>query len=325
MKQKKGFGKRILAGALAALMLAGSFATLAPTLVSAAAVYRDPISEDDMPLKLRYDSPASHGVGTALEDISDCNGSNSPSKITQNVNDDWERWSLPLGNGYFGVNVFGRTDSERLTIADKTLFNQYGSWTNNLGGLNTFSETYIDFGHAESEISDYERTLDLRTALSSVEYTYGGVTYTREYFTSYPDKVLVVRLRASEDGKLSFTLRPTIPYEQDKAYDSTFVKDTDNNASKEGTVTATVTDGVGEIELSGTMGCYGVDFVGLYRVYTNGTGTVSAGTVTTSHKHSDGSTHEDVDGTIRVEGASDAYIVLTLGTDYELSSEIFTA
>lgn len=321
--KKKGFGKKILAGALAFVMLAGSFATLAPA-VSSAAGYRDPISEDDMPLKLRYDSPASHGVGTALENISDCQGSNSPSKITQNVNDDWERWSLPLGNGYFGVNVFGRTDSERLTIADKTLFNQYGSWTNNLGGLNTFSETYIDFGHAESGISDYERTLDLRTALSSVEYTYGGVKYTREYFTSYPDKALVVRLRASEGGKLSFTLRPTIPYEQDKAYDSTFVKDTNNTASKEGTVVSKVTDGVGEIELSGTMGCYGTDFVGLYRVYT-ADGTVSAGTTTTSHRHSDGSTHEDIDGTIRVEGASDAYIVLTLGTDYELSSEIFTA
>ena len=321
--KKKGLGKKILAGTLAFVMLAGSFATLAPA-VSSAAGYRDPISEDDMPLKLRYDSPASHGVGTALENISDCQGSNSPSKITQNVNDDWERWSLPLGNGYFGVNVFGRTDSERLTIADKTLFNQYGSWTNNLGGLNTFSETYIDFGHAESGISDYERTLDLRTALSSVEYTYGGVKYTREYFTSYPDKALVVRLRASEGGKLSFTLRPTIPYEQDKAYDSTFVKDTNNTASKEGTVVSKVTGGVGEIELSGTMGCYGTDFVGLYRVYT-ADGTVSAGTVTTSHKHSDGSTHEDIDGTIRVEGASDAYIVLTLGTDYELSSEIFTA
>ena len=221
--------------------------------------------------------------------------------------------------------MFGRTDSERLTIADKTLANSYNSWFNSLGGLNTFSETYIDFGHAESDISDYERILDLKTALSTVEYTYGGVRYTREYFTSYPDRALVIRLRASEDGKLSFTLRPTIPYEQDKAYNETFTKNNpDNNASKEGTVTATVTDGVGEIELSGTMGLYGIDFVGLYRVYTDGTGTVSAGTVSTSHKNSDGSTVEDVDGVIRVEGARDAYIVLTLGSDYELSSDVFT-
>ena len=313
-------------GKIMAAFLSGAllFASMMP-LATAFAVgeAREVISEDDMPLKLRYDSPASHGVGTAAETKSDCTGSNSPSEIQNNRNDDWERWSLPLGNGYFGVNVFGRTDSERLTIADKTLANSYSSWFNSLGGLNTFSETYIDFGHAEAEVTDYERTLDLKTALSAVEYTYGGVRYMREYFVSYPDRALVIRLRASEEGKLSFTLRPTIPYEQDKAYNETFTKNNpDNTASKEGTVTARVNDGVGEIELSGTMECYGIDFVGLYRVYTDGT--VSADTVTASHRNSDGTTVEDRDGVLRVEGARDAYIVLTLGSDYELSSDVFT-
>ncbi len=281
--------------------------------------------KDIIPLYLRYDRPASHGIGTTLESISTAEGSNWGEKMQSNVNDDWERWSLPLGNGYFGVNVFGRTDTERLTIADKTLANYHASWFNSLGGLNTFSETYIDFGHAESSVSDYERTLDLHTAVSTVSYTCEGVKYTREYFTSYPDKALIIRLTADRAGKLSFTLRPTIPYRQDKAYDETFTKNLkDNNAGKSGTVTATVSDGTGQIELAGTMENYGVDFVGLYRVYTDGSGTVTAGTAENFHKNSDGSIVTDRDGFIRVEGARDAYIVLTLGTDYELSPDVFT-
>ena len=39
----------------------------------------------------------------------------------------WEKWSLPIGNGDMGVNVFGRTETERLQITEKSLEN-YGHW-----------------------------------------------------------------------------------------------------------------------------------------------------------------------------------------------------
>ncbi len=52
----------------------------------------------------------------------------------------------------------------------------------------------------------------LDTAISHVEYTHKGVRYEREYFTSYPDEVMVIRIAASEKGAVQFTLRPTIPY-----------------------------------------------------------------------------------------------------------------
>lgn len=39
--------------------------------------------------------------------------------------DGWEKWSLPIGNGYMGVNVFGRTMTERLQITENSLFNPY--------------------------------------------------------------------------------------------------------------------------------------------------------------------------------------------------------
>ena len=199
------------------------------------------IPKSDIPLRLWYDEEAPK--------INE----NSPAASTTGENADlgWAEWSLPIGNGYVGANVFGRTETERIQITEKTLMQptsvQKDGVYYNIGGLNSFSETYIDFGHTNSEVTDYIRYLDMKTAISGVEYTYGGVKYTREYFTSYPDKALVIRLESSEDGALSFTLRPTVPYEQSYgAFEG-------DGASKTGTVTSKVNGGVGEIELSGKM------------------------------------------------------------------------
>ncbi|WP_289466311.1 glycoside hydrolase N-terminal domain-containing protein, partial [Klebsiella pneumoniae] len=83
--------------------------------------------------------------------------------------------------------------------------------------LNSFSETYIDFGHPFERVKNYQRWLDLETAVSGVKYEFDGVTYERSYFVSYPDKCIVIKLSASQKGKLSFILRPTVPYKQDFA------------------------------------------------------------------------------------------------------------
>ena len=263
------------------------------------------VNPDDIPLRLYYDEEAPYGN----EDLSASVGVSGEEYLTKNLDDGWERWSIPLGNGYFGANVFGRTESERIQLTEKTLANPYYADGKNFGGLNNFSETYIDFGHTNSSVSEYSRELDLKTAISTVSYVYNGVTYNREYFTSYPDRALVIKLTASESGALDFVLRPTIPYEQDYMYES------GDKGGKEGTVVSSVADGVGKIVLSGTLEYYGVDFVGLYNVYTDGT--VSA----TSCTNADG----DTDGTITVSDAECAYIVVTLGTDYELTSDVFTS
>ena len=151
----------------------------------------------DAPLRLWYDEEAPKiNEGDSIAEV---NG-------TITTDEGWEKWSLPIGNGYFGANVFGRTETERIQISEKTLVNPHtvkkGSTTYTVGGTNSFSETYIDFNHAGSAVTDYSRYLDLRTAVSGVEYTYGGVKYSREYFTSYPDKALVIRLDADKNGAL---------------------------------------------------------------------------------------------------------------------------
>lgn len=56
----------------------------------------------------------------------------------------------------------------------------------------------------EGQVSGYIRDLDMRTALATVSYDYDGVHYTREYFNSYPDNVLVIRLTADKKGMINF-------------------------------------------------------------------------------------------------------------------------
>ena len=271
------------------------------------------IEGSETPLRLWYDEPAPI---TATEHSDKATGS-SGSDIG------WEQYSLPIGNGYMGANVFGRTETERIQITEKTLANNqeaYGDTTQgaSYGGLNNFSETYIDFGHSSSGVTDYVRYLDLDTAISGVSYSYNGVSYTREYFASYPDKALVIRLEADKDGALSFTLRPTVPYKQ------SYMATAGDRGEKTGEVTSSVSDGVGYIELSGKLEYWDVDFLGIYKVYANG-GEVIASTAEEIYKDTDGSVRTDINGTIKVEGATSAYIVVTVGTDYELSEEVFTA
>lgn len=269
-------------------------------------------TNEKTPLRLWYD-----------EEVQKINEGSSSAKMSGGGDIGWERWSLPLGNGYFGVNVFGRTETERIQITEKTLSNPWringkNNETVEIGGLNNFSETYLDFEHSYTNVSDYYRYLDVRNAISGVSYKYKNVTYNREYFTSYPDKALVIYLNADKDGAVNFTLRPTIPYKQ------SYMVFEGDQASKEGQVISKVENGVGYIELSGKLGYYDVDFLGLYKVYIDG-GNMTASTAPNIYQDRDGSYHVDSNGTIEVKGANKAFIVVTLGTDYELSSEIFTS
>ncbi len=316
--------KKGLALMLSIAMLFGSVVGAIPavsTVASAEALENSKIIESpDIPLRLYYDEPASHGINTRFETAEGV-GNLGDNSATKSANDDWVNWSIPIGNGYFGANVFGRTESERIQITEKTLANPYNSWGDSQGGLNNFSETYIDFGHTESEVGAYIRELDFKTATTTVSYTYNGVEYSREYFTSYPDKALVIKLTANTDGALDFTLRPTVPYEQSWSDGENHNKE-HMRVSKTGEVASRIEGGVGVIELTGKLGCYDVDFMGLYRVYTDGT--VSASTTEHKWTDSDGTAMNDTDGTIVVDGATTAYIYVTLGTDYEISYLNFT-
>ena len=202
-------------------------------------------------------------------------------------NKDWEHQSLPLGNGYLGACVLGYTDTERVQITENSLCNPYRP------GLSGFAELYIDFNHQNA--TDYVRTLSLDGAIATVSYTVGGTHYKREYFTSYPDKVLVMRFSADTVGGVSLCLRPEIPYIDD------FCVERGDGMGKSGTVRAegdTVT-------LEGRMHYYDIPFEGQIKVIPTGAFPRAVGE------------------RIYVDGADEVVMIFACATSYKLESRVF--
>ncbi|GAA4300486.1 glycoside hydrolase family 95 protein [Aestuariibaculum suncheonense] len=61
--------------------------------------------------------------------------------------------------------------------------------------------------------SNYYRELDLQRAVAKTSYNVDGITYVREAFTSFSDRVMVIRLSADQAGKISFLASLTSPHE----------------------------------------------------------------------------------------------------------------
>jgi len=222
----------------------------------------------------------------------------------------FEQYSLPIGNGYMGVSVFGGTESELLSISDKELFQptvtseKYApkesdhTMRHGTGGYANMCKAYIDFGHDFADVSNYRRDLVLETAEARVRYDYDGVTYNRTYFANYPDNVIVTKLDASQSGKLNFTLRPVATYVRDYA-----VLEGDG-AAKTGTVTASGDTAI----VAGTLKAHSLNYEAQFKVIPVG-GTMVANS----------------DGTITVKDADSAVILTTVDTNYVLSSQAMTA
>ncbi|WP_157009298.1 glycosyl hydrolase family 95 catalytic domain-containing protein [Agromyces laixinhei] len=106
------------------------------------------------------------------------------------------------------TEVFGLAPSTANSQLTDLMFGKTGG----MGMYQDFGDAYLDFsaaGITDDSVSNYVRDLDLSTAVSSVNFDHDGVHYEREYFVSYPDQVAVVRLSASEPGRLSFTTSTT--------------------------------------------------------------------------------------------------------------------
>lgn len=148
--------------------------------------------------------------------------------------------TLVLGNGKTGASVFGGVGTDKIFLNDATLWsgepvdaNMNPEAYKNLPAIRDalrredyktadelnkklqgkFSESYAPLGtlwmeHRHSGTpTRYRRELDLRHAVSTVTYEVEGVTFTREYFISHPDQIMVVRLRSSKKGALNFDVK----------------------------------------------------------------------------------------------------------------------
>jgi len=253
--------------------------------------------------ELWYDEPANNRGG-----VIPANESERPIDI------DWERWSLPIGNGYMGASIFGGTSTERLQLTDKTLYIR-GLWRAETH--TSFGDLYLDFFHDLR--TNYRRSLNLNKGIAEVSYEYQGVKYHREYFMSYPDNVLVIKLTADKPGSLSFNVRPQIAHlvpfgplhrtdTMTIGYLSGPTQTRFSYNGREGKVFAK--DDM--ITLRGKTEYLKLIYEAQIKVIPVN-GSISA-------RNDSNADH----GTIRVENADSAVILLALGTNYHLSPQVFS-
>lgn len=147
--------------------------------------------------------------------------------------------SIVLGNGIQGASVFGGVSTEKIYLNDATLWSgepvdakQYEGIYKNLPAVRQalakedypaaqelvkklqgkYSQSYMALGtlylefEQDSMVNEYQRSLNLENAVSSVAYQSNGVQFNREYFVSHPDKVFVIHLTASKKGALNFSV-----------------------------------------------------------------------------------------------------------------------
>ncbi|MDJ9033673.1 glycoside hydrolase N-terminal domain-containing protein [Clostridium perfringens] len=76
------------------------------------------------------------------------------------------------------------------------------------GAYQNFGDIFLDFkSHEESKVTNYRRELNIEESLSTVKYNYKGVNYEREYFCSYPDNVMVIKLKADKASSITVDVR----------------------------------------------------------------------------------------------------------------------
>src|SRR5690554_6367468 len=60
-------------------------------------------------------------------------------------------------------------------------------------------------------VTDYVRVLSLNDAVASTNFSINGLNYSREYFASFEDGVLVIRISADKKRSVSFKLGSSRP------------------------------------------------------------------------------------------------------------------
>lgn len=159
----------------------------------------------------------------------------------------WEQ-ALPIGNGRLGAMIYGQPQRERLQLNDVTILSggpqpdadrkeayknlpelrrliREGKYAEaekfanaNFNGPAPYQASYQLLGDLNFEfqlpaggVTNYSRWLDIDSAVSGVEFTVGSSKFQRELFASAADHVLVQRLTSSAKGGLNFTMRLTRP------------------------------------------------------------------------------------------------------------------
>ena len=151
----------------------------------------------------------------------------------------WSGGPLPDSSDYQGGNLqdqYAFLAEIRQTLEKKDyniakeLAEQHliGPKTSQYGAYLSFGDIFIEFsqqGTTLSQVTDYQRQLNISKALAMTSYAYKGTRFEREAFASFPDDLLVQRFTKEGAETLDFTIELSLSrdlasdgkYEQEKS------------------------------------------------------------------------------------------------------------
>lgn len=89
-------------------------------------------------------------------------------------------------------------------VADDLLTNEVFGSSEKYGFFTSIGDLLIEFENHKSDAGDYQRELDLQKSLGKVKYTMNDIYYEREYFCSYPNRILGMKFTSDKANSLSF-------------------------------------------------------------------------------------------------------------------------
>jgi len=107
--------------------------------------------------------------------------------------------------------------SEKGVLEPNYVAEKLGRDIKGYGNYQNFGDLKLSFT-GQNTFKNYRRELDLERAVTTLSYTSDGVNYTREYFASYPDQVIVVRLSADQPASINMQIALTPSSGRSKQY-----------------------------------------------------------------------------------------------------------
>lgn len=187
--------------------------SIAALAIAAMTTFSSTVMAQQMPMALWYDKPAKY-----FEE------------------------SLPIGNGKIGGLIYGAPDNDTIYLNDitfwtgkpvnhnegagkakwipeirKALFNEdyraADSLQHNVQGSESADYQPLGTLHIINEnvkdVTEYRRELNIDDAIATVSYTANGVKYKREYFASWPDRLIAIKLSADKPASINARLMLT--------------------------------------------------------------------------------------------------------------------
>ena len=221
--------------------------------------------------------------------------------------EDWEQQALPIGNGYMAAMLFGMPAKDHIQFNEETFWgagyrgvqNSVNTNYNNpnmsegINGYMNAGNVFVDFGLPQnSRVTNYYRDLNLDEAVAHVQYEYNNVGYKREYFASHPSEVIVMRYTADKAGALNFKVSPVSAHPGEISVN-------------DGEITIT-----GKLKDSEPYGSGG-------NAWWSQTSDLEYCTKVKVISNSGDGTITDEYGYVKVDNASDIYIIIAAATDYD--------